>query len=456
MKSTSNEPAVSDQSPKPRKARSREVSSRYLSPNSTSSHESGIPSPNSQSLSPIGHKPATATTTSVSSNARKQQHKSLDDPALMRGLWPSSATTTSSSSTSKNSGTLGDHLGNERLKDRKKDKKSLSGNDNGGFLNRQRSSSEFGRFENHKESAKENNRPRIGGSMRYTEKLTLPGKSSSSSKISGILSGRLSADESDFYRKNYESESDYFTDTFDLDSESGKMGSPTTGKSSASSRKLGIEVPSKYMTDISARRVSDSYVPVSFDNFPSSQKFTIKKAIKRVNSLSSAKSQWALSPGRSGSAPMSVENKGKSMSFSSLKPPNSPSRAKGVEKLLNMGWDLLKGKKSSSSSSSSFSSLPALQPGNLESIHQLRLLHNRLMQWRYANARAVAVNGSITNQAKVCVVLVLLICMFDKRETLLSFFTELTSSQDILCTFLLSWHDVYLMYIFVGFVFSLS
>jgi hypothetical protein len=67
---------------KPRRARSREVSSRYLSPNSTSSHESRIPSPNTQSLSPIGHK---------------------------------------------NSGTLGDHLGNERLKDRKKDKKSLFG-----------------------------------------------------------------------------------------------------------------------------------------------------------------------------------------------------------------------------------------------------------------------------------------------------------------------------------------
>jgi hypothetical protein len=415
MKTTDNEPAVSDQSPKPRRARSREVSSRYLSPNSTSSHESGIPSPNSQSLSPIGHKPVTATF-SASSNARKQQHKMLDDPALMRGLWPSSATTSSSSSSSKNSGTLGDHLGNERLKDRNKDKKSLSGSDNGGFLNRQKSSSEFGRFDNHKESAKENNRPRIGGSMRFTEKLTHPGKSSSSSKISGILPGRLSVDGSDFYRKNYEPESDSFTDTFDLDSESSKMDSTTTGKSSASSRKSGIEVPSKYMNDISARRVSDSYVPVSFDNIPSSNKFTIKNAIKRVNSLSRAKSQWALSPGRSGSAPMLVENKGKSMSFSSLKPPNSPSRAKGVEKLLNMGWDLLKGKKSSSSS---FSSLPALQPGNLESIHQLRLLHNRLMQWRYANARAVAVSGSITVPAKVCVVLVLLICMCDKRKMII-------------------------------------
>jgi len=398
-----NEQVVFDQSPKPRRARSREVTSRYLSPSSTaSSHESGIPSPNSQSLSPIGHKPMTTTSTSSASSNTRKQHKSLDDSGFTRGLWPSSTTTTSSSSSSKpnkNSSTLGDHLGNERLKDRKKDKKSGKDVINGIFLNRQRSSGEFSRFENQKEistHAKENNRPRIGGSMRYTEKLTLPGKSSSKT-TSGILPGRFSVDENDLYRKISEPESDSFTDTFDLDSESGKMGSPPTGKISASSRKSGIEVSSKYMSEISARRASDSYVPVSFDNSPSSKKFNIKNAIKRVNSLSSAKSQWALSPGRSGSTPMSVENKGILTSFSSLKPPNSPSRAKGVEKLLNMGWDLLKGKKSSSSS---LSSLPLLS-GNLESVHQLRLLHNRLMQWRYANARAVPVNGTITNQAEV-------------------------------------------------------
>ncbi|KAE8124652.1 hypothetical protein FH972_019517 [Carpinus fangiana] len=62
-----------------------------------------------------------------------------------------------------------------------------------------------------------------------------PSDSSSSSKISGILSGRLSVDGSDFYRKNYEPESDSFTDTFDWDSKSSKMDSTTTGKSLASS-----------------------------------------------------------------------------------------------------------------------------------------------------------------------------------------------------------------------------
>ncbi|KAH0984466.1 hypothetical protein GBA52_011643 [Prunus armeniaca] len=32
--------------------------------------------------------------------------------------------------------------------------------------------------------------------------------------------------------------------------------------------------------------------------------------------------------------------------------------------------------------------------------HQLRLLHNRLMQWRYANARAYVVDEKIANQAQ--------------------------------------------------------
>ncbi|KAF5481205.1 hypothetical protein F2P56_001874 [Juglans regia] len=143
-------------------------------------------------------------------------------------------------------------------------------------------------------------------------------------------------------------------------------------------------------------QVSDSNIshPTSCDNFPRTNKFTIKNVIKRVNSLTDAKSQWALSPGRSSSPLMSVESKAKPMSFSSLKPPNSPSRATGMEKLLNIGLDLLKRKKSSTSSSMS------MVPGSLESVHQLRLLHNRLLQWRYANARAEAVKVSIAIQAE--------------------------------------------------------
>ncbi|KAG7983569.1 hypothetical protein I3843_04G112700 [Carya illinoinensis] len=409
MKKNENEQGAEVMLSKPRRPRSREVSSRFLSPTSviTSQETTGLPSPNSQSFSPIRRKPNASTNT----NPRRQ--RSLEESGILHGLWPSLATSSSSSSSSskstKSSGTLADHIGNERLKDEKNEKKTAKGPD-GPFLGRQTSCSEFSRFETEKEiSTKENHRPSLGGSMRYTGKLAFPGKSShhssslnSSSKTSGIFPGRLSIDENEMFRKTF-GNSDSFTNTLEVDPECCDMGSgvafcsPAIGKGSERSRKFDTEVYSRYMKDISAMRVSDLNIPnpVSSDNFPGPNKFTIRNAIKRVNSFTGAKSQWALSPGRSGSPPlMSVESKGKSMPFSSLKPPSSPSRATGVEKLLNMGLDLLKRKKSSSSSSLS------MQPGNLENVHQLRLLYNRLLLWRYANARAEAVNGSITIQAE--------------------------------------------------------
>lgn len=82
---------------------------------------------------------------------------------------------------------------------------------------------------------------------------------------------------------------------------------------------------------------------------------------------------------------MSVESKGKSLSLSSLKPSNM-----GIEKIINKGFDFFRSKKSSNAASSSS-----------EDAHQLRLLHNRLLQWRFVNARAEAVNASITRQAEV-------------------------------------------------------
>ncbi|KAL4327966.1 hypothetical protein AHAS_Ahas13G0152900 [Arachis hypogaea] len=110
-------------------------------------------------------------------------------------------------------------------------------------------------------------------------------------------------------------------------------------------------------------------------------------SIKRVNSLingyKSSMSQWALSPGRSGSPTMCVDKKDKlPSSFSSLRPQRNN---KSVEKILSMGFDLFRTKKSSSSSSNTS-----------EDLHFLRLLDNRFMQWRFANARAQVVNENLT------------------------------------------------------------
>lgn len=399
MKNGAEAMAFSDQSLKSRRPKSREVSSRFQSP--TSSLEIGNPSP-TRGHSPNWRKPGWSFT------GMRNNRSQLDDSGSVRGLWPSS-TTTSSSSSNKKMDTLADHLGNERLSDLLERKNSL--------LDKQRSCREFSRFENdEEEGTKENHRPFLGGSMRYTGKLRFPGKLSSSSTSSSaklvndsdIVPGRYSVDGNSVYQKQSRRKSDCFADILDSGSEcSDACDFPAARKNSKlSSRKPGVEVSSKYMNDIKTRPrrgTSDSNIsiPLSSDNSPKLGKFTIKNAIRRANSLTgygSATSQWALSPGRSGSPPISVENKAKPMSFSSLKPPSSPSRTKGVEKIFNLGLELFKSKKSSSSNS--------LSVGNstTETGHQLRLLQNRLMQWRYVNAKADAINANIANQAEVNIV----------------------------------------------------
>ncbi|GKU96550.1 hypothetical protein SLEP1_g9774 [Rubroshorea leprosula] len=385
------EAMVSDQSLRPRKPKSREVSSRFLSP-STIAPDMGTLSPN-KFYSPSRRK-------STSVDTRK--HWSLEDAGLsVGGLWPSSSLSTKQE-------TLADHLGNERLNDllerRTRDK---SENHGVSSLSRQRSCSDrFNKFESEKEIAKENHRPSlIGGSMRYTGRLGFPRKSSpsptssssssnSTVQSSTILPGRYSVDENELYKKSSVPRSEPFILNLDSESEiSSEMCSTAAKNPSPVSKKSGMEVSSKYLQPTRYRRgTSNSNIisPVSADYSPKAKKFTMKNAMKRANSLAgygSATSQWALSPGRSGSPPMSVESKTVPITFSSLKPPSSPSRSKGMEKLLN----LFKVKKSSSLLGGS---------GDVESVHRLRLMHNRLIQWQYANARANAVNANMVNQSE--------------------------------------------------------
>ncbi|KAJ8748300.1 hypothetical protein K2173_001719 [Erythroxylum novogranatense] len=375
---TDSEPllCVSDQSLKQRRPKSREINSRFLS-SPTRSSTGGIPSPN-QPSSPVRQKPT-----------RTKHQTSFDDFGVVRGIWPSS------SSKNKSGGSLAD----ERLAD-----KPTNGN-NTLSLNKQRSYREF-TFENEKEkeSTKENHRPFFGGSMRYTGKFNFPGKSSFSSAASRIIPRRLSVDESSLFRNRLSSShpiSDPFLDSNDFESECSDFNSstlefPSPASSTWSRKSSGREVSSKYLQDTRRhpKDTSDS------DNLNSTKikKFTVKSPIKRTNSIGvhgNGTSQWALSPGRSGATPMSVEIKERPFSFTNLRPPHSsPSRRKGVEKLLSFGLDLLKGKKSSSPSSL------LLVTGDAESIHQLRLLQNRLMQWRYANARAEAVNKNINDKSE--------------------------------------------------------
>ncbi|KAM1324249.1 hypothetical protein PS2_045030 [Malus domestica] len=379
-----NDQVVTDQFHKPRRPKYREVSSRFLS-SPTTAETTTLPSPN-HPISPVRRKPK------------------IDDSGPNRGLWPSSM------SSHKKLDTLADHLGNDGREDRIERK--------GSIFDRQRSYREFGLLDNPKENAKENHRPIFGGSMRYTGKFSFPGKSNSSSSSTSSSSSkfssnsnvaaprRFSVDENALHQKS----SRRISDALDSGSEcsdgySGMtMGSPNVGQSA---RKSGVEVSSKYMNEITLRhrrRTSDSNIanPISGDKSLKLNKFTIKNVIRRAHSLT-ATTQWALSPGRTGSPTMSVENKGVQLSSSSMKPPTSPSKTKGVEKLLNLGLDLFKTKKSSSSPSSVLVRYGSVSSGSsmTEMGHQLRLLHNRILQWRFANARADVVNQNIANQAQI-------------------------------------------------------
>lgn len=389
--------AFSAQSPRHRKGRSREVSSRFLSPTSTTTtpSEAELLSPR-DGLSPSRRKPG-----SNSTDTRK--HRTLEDSGFTtRGqLWPSS----SSSLTSKTNpnATLADHLGNDRFTDfldRKTRRNDKSGNPTTSVssLTKQKSCTVFSRFETNDHSdqnncSKENNVSAvIGGSTRYTGRIGLFGKSSFSSVKSNstdslVIPGRMSVDENVLYKKSLFSKPDADSITLDSDSECSDIRS--------SSKKLGTSRRNR-------RGISDSNIDIhntrSSEDSSMLKKFTIKNAIKRANSLTgykSSKSQWALSPGRSDSPPMSVESKEQLISFSSLKPPTSPSKAKGVDKFLNMGFDFFKSKKSS------INLTPPMGLGISEVVHQLRMLNNRLLQWRYVNARSEVVNRSISNQAEV-------------------------------------------------------
>jgi len=125
------------------------------------------------------------------------------------------------------------------------------------------------------------------------------------------------------------------------------------------SREEGTKILSKYM----ATREEDSD-----DSWVVKTHKAVKKANNSVIGYVSSKSHWALSHGHI-----------------SLRPP----QPKSVEKIVSKGIDLFRHKK----------------PLNIELVHQLRLLDNRFIQWRFANARASYVNHTISLKVQVFIIL---------------------------------------------------
>nr|XP_029147035.1 QWRF motif-containing protein 3-like [Arachis hypogaea] len=296
---------------------------------------------------------------------------------------------------------LADHITNDRFRDREHHKPTnINTSSTSTFsFTRQKSS------KNHANNvfSKEKDGPSFAASLRNianfassspSTAISSPSSSSSSVKKQSsndalcIGPARLSLDENALYKKSLSSSrrdhQDYYSNVSNsVESEPGYFNSPSR---TTSSRKLGREVPSKYMvmTTTDAASFDESMLSTAKNKNTMLQK---SSSIKRVNSLingyKSSMSQWALSPGRSGSPTMCVDKKDKlPSSFSSLRPQRNN---KSVEKILSMGFDLFRTKKSSSSSSNTS-----------EDLHFLRLLDNRFMQWRFANARAQVVNENLT------------------------------------------------------------
>lgn len=121
-----------------------------------------------------------------------------------------------------------------------------------------------------------------------------------------------------------------------------------------SSRYVGRKVSSKNMATRGGGS-DDSWVAKTHK--------AMKKANNSVIGYVTSKSHWPLPHGHI-----------------SLRPQH-----KSVEKIMSMGFDLFRHKK----------------PSNDEVVHELRLLDNRLTQWRFANARAHAVNRRMSLLAMV-------------------------------------------------------
>ncbi|CAA7014018.1 unnamed protein product [Microthlaspi erraticum] len=199
-----------------------------------------------------------------------------------------------------------------------------------------------------------------------------------------ILPGRFSVDESALYRRNSCSLSEY---------ESSYNNDESDSESFASTRihKPGIKVSSKYLHDLRERPSRGSSAKLrSQEGSQKTNSFRgIENMIKRTNPVSrygSSMSQWALSPGRS------LDTQAVTFPTLSLKPP----RGKGVGKLFNLGFDFFRSKKKSSP----FSSPLKPTASDAEAAHQLKLMNNRLLQWRFVNAKASAANNNVASREK--------------------------------------------------------
>lgn len=209
-----------------------------------------------------------------------------------------------------------------------------------------------------------------------------------------ILPGRFSVDECALHRAASASSSSRRNSSSSLlcyNDESDSESSDVSFASTLTANKPGIKVSSKYLHDHAPTK--GCTMRLQQQGSQSFRGTTETSVTKRTNSAArygSSMSRWAMSPGRS----LEAHQASSIYPSSNLKPP----RGKGIGKLFNLGFDFFRSKKNKSSPISSSSS--PLKP-KTESSHQLKLMNNRLVQWRFVNARASAANNNVASRAKV-------------------------------------------------------
>ncbi|GLJ11829.1 hypothetical protein SUGI_0178050 [Cryptomeria japonica] len=407
-----------DEEPQLRKVRSREVSSRYMLPTISSSAASVSPSnndspslrrsssPNSRSTrrlnvsvessSPNGR--SDGRSVSFESTGRSPSVERRAGPRVRgsTGLWPASALNSDAP-------TLADHLGIRKKVPNQAQPQSehrvLSAKDivsNSNVLH----SDSSNRVRRTGEPWKENihngflsstkSGPALNKSMDAVTRLKSVGRSSSLNlpgrsfrnndiKAAGLISpGRHSVDlEKPVRRVKVEDiDGDINSNSFSSDGNGSIDGDTENGKKVVKKVMKGSYVPARFLQDTLSRlrRMSEN------GHLPGNNHSKVSKPFSSSSSSSlSSSSPWAMSPGREIVAPM--ESPGIVAKHSEWDPAKTGSRMSSV---LNFGMDMLKGKGKGKSR------VKGKVVAQEEILHQLRMLHNRFMQWRFVNARAQA------------------------------------------------------------------
>lgn len=125
---------------------------------------------------------------------------------------------------------------------------------------------------------------------------------------------------------------------------------------------------------------------------------------RRVRTAPPSPSAWSRSPGRGPLFHTVIPRKNDPMTNSTMRSSKNAAAVVPVHSKSELGNDSSSGSRGSSSISKVlkyFRSQKKVPPSQAEELHSLRILHNRLLQWRFANARAEAAMAVVQHVAQV-------------------------------------------------------